>query len=388
MSAKPFQIQIEQEVLDDLRERLQHVRWPSQLGPGDWTTGIPIHALEPIVTYWKESFDWRKSEKELNRFHHFFCSVDGFPIHFIHERGIGPKPLPIILSHGWPDSFLRYQKIILALSDPGRYGGDPADAFDVVVPSLPGFGFSKSREGKSLNNLQIADLWVKLMAEHLGYPTFAAGGGDVGSGVSRYIAERHPEKIVGLHVTDIGIIRAILASPDNSLDAAELTYKREATQWMVQEGGYMTIQSTKPQTLSYALTDSPVGLAAWILEKFHGWSDPQGKLQTRDSWDELLTNITLYWITGTIGSSAHVYYNNSRGLTPLVKNNVPTGLALFPADILLPPEDWVRKNFAIQRLTHMPRGGHFTAWEEPELFVEDIREFFRPLRSRFDTVPS
>jgi microsomal epoxide hydrolase len=178
--------------------------------------------------------------------------VDGFPIHFIHKRGIGPKPLPIILSHGWPDSFLRYQKIILYLSDPRRYGGDPADAFDVVVPSLPGFGFSRLPEGKSLKNLQIADLWAKLMSVHLGYQTFAAGGGDIGSGVSRCIAERYPEKILGLHLTDIGIVRSILASPDDPLNAAELAYKREATQWMVQKGGYMTIQSTKPQTISYA----------------------------------------------------------------------------------------------------------------------------------------
>ena len=289
--------------------------------------------------------------------------------------------MPLILTHGWPDSFIRYQKIIPLLTDPVSYGGDPNDSFDVIIPSLPGFGFSSKPEHGGYNNSQVAGLWAKLMTEKLGYAQFAAAGGDMGSGVTRYLALNYSELLLGIHLTDIGIIRDLFTSIDeNSLSSAEINYKRKAQQWIAQEGGYMSIQSTKPQTLAYGLSDSPVGLAAWIMEKFHSWSDCKGNFENSFTKDELLNNIMIYWLTNTVASSARMYYENTHSLPSMNKIKVPTGLALFPADILLPPKEWAEKNLNIIHWSEMPRGGHFTAMEEPYLFVEDIRKFFRMIR--------
>ncbi len=383
MSIEKFHIQVPDEVLDDLKYRLEHVRWPGQLENSDWEKGTDINYLKSLISYWRDQFDWRAQEKKLNRFSQFRCNVDGIDIHFIHEKGKGPNPTPIILTHGWPDSFIRYQKIIPLLTDPASYGGDPKESFDVIVPSLPGFGFSSSCKHGGINNYHVSELWAKLMKEKLGYDKFAAAGGDVGSGVTRYLALNHPELLIGIHLTDIGIIRDLIASQDNSeLSEEELNYKKNAAQWISNEGGYMSIQSTKPQTLAYSLSDSPVGLAAWIIEKFRGWSDCNGNLDQKFSKDELLTNIMIYWITNSIGSSARIYYENTHSLPPMGLINVPTGIALFPADVILPPKEWAMRNLNITRWTTMPRGGHFTAMEEPELLAEEIREFFNPYRSK------
>ena len=383
MAVEHFHIQVSNEVLDDLKYRLEHVRWPDQLEDSSWERGTEISYLQSLVSYWREQFDWRTQEFELNRFSQFHCNVDGIDVHFVHERGNGPSPLPIILTHGWPDSYTRYRKIIPLLTDPASHGGDPEDSFDVIVPSLPGFGFSSRPEHSGMNNFCVSELWAKLMTEELGYGRFAAAGGDIGSGVTRYLALNHPELLVGIHLTDIGIIKNLMTSNDQvKLSEEELQYKRIAQEWISSEGAYMSIQSTKPQTLAYGLSDSPVGLAGWIIEKYRAWSDCNGDLRQIFSMDELLTNIMIYWVTNTVGSSARMYYENTHSLPPMGHIEVPTGIALFPADILLPPKEWAVRNLNIIRWTSMPRGGHFTAMEEPRLLAEDIRAFYRPFRTK------
>ena len=382
MTAERFSIQIPEDVLIDLKYRLDHIRWPDQLENVAWERGTEKGYLQSLVSYWREQYDWRAQEAELNRLPQFRCTVDGVDVHFIHERGIGPNPLPIILTHGWPDSFIRYKKMIPLLADPARYGGDPNDAFDVIVPSIPGFGFSGKPTVGGVNNSTVSELWAKLMTEELGYETFAAAGGDMGSGVTRYLAAIHPELLVGIHVTDIGIIRQLMTAHDEaSLSKEELQYKADVQKWIVEEGGYISLQATKPQTLAYGLSDSPVGLAAWIVEKFRSWSDQDCEFDKKFGNDELLTNIMIYWITNTIGPSAHRYFENTHSLPQLGRIDVPTGVALFPSDVLLPPREWAEKNLNIMRWTHMPRGGHFAAMEEPELLAEDIRAFFRQFRT-------
>lgn len=382
MSVNQFSIQIKQKVLDDLNYRLDHFRWPDQLKDSAWERGTEKEYLRSLVSYWRNHYDWRKEEYELNRLSQFHCDVDGIDVHFVHERGKGPNPMPIILSHGWPDSFIRYRKLIPFLTDPARYSGDPNDSFDVIVPSLPGFGFSGRPVHSGFNNFSISELWAKLMTEKLGYSKFAAGGGDMGSGVTRYLALNHPELLTGIHLTDIGIIRNLMMAQNLSdLSEEELTYKKTAQEWIAQEGGYMSIQSTKPQTLAYSLSDSPVGLAAWIIDKFHAWSDCKGDLRNIFTEDELLTNIMIYWVTNTAGSSTRIYYDNTHSLPPMGHIDVPTGIALFPADILIPPRCWAEQNLNITRWTRMPRGGHFTAMEEPKHMADDIRSFFRQFRN-------
>jgi len=382
MAVEKFHIQVEEKVLNDLRAKLGQVRWPDQMDGAEWEQGTELSYLQSLVAYWRDSFDWRQQEAKLNRLAHFRSKVDGLSIHFIHERGVGPSPLPIILTHGWPDSFTRYQKIIPLLTDPAGHGGDPMDSFDVIVPSLPGFGFSSRPNQRGVNSFQVAELWAKLMSKELGYQRFAAAGGDIGSGVTRYLAAAHPELLVGIHLTDIGILRDLLApSGRTDLSEEELRYRSIATEWIAREGAYMSLQSTKPQTLAYGLSDSPVGLAGWIVEKFRAWSDCGGDLGRSFTKDELLTNIMIYWLTGTIGSSTRMYYENSHTLPPLGHIDVPTGIALFPADILLPPKESAERRLQLSRWTSMPRGGHFAAMEEPELLADDIRAFFRPLRS-------
>lgn len=382
MAVEKFHIQVEEKVLNDLRAKLGQVRWPDQMDGAEWEQGTELSYLQSLVAYWRDSFNWRQQEAELNRLAHFRSEVDGLSIHFIHERGVGPSPLPIILTHGWPDSFTRYQKIIPLLTDPASHGGDPMDSFDVIVPSIPGFGFSSRPNLRGVNSFQVAELWAKLMTKELGYPRFAAAGGDIGSGVTRYLAAANPELLVGIHLTDIGILRDLLApSGRTDLTERELRYRSIATEWIAREGAYMSLQSTKPQTLAYGLSDSPVGLAGWIVEKFRTWSDCGGNLGRSFTKDELLTNIMIYWLTGTIGSSTRMYYENSHTLPPLGHIDVPTGIALFPADILLPPQESAERRLNIARWTTMPRGGHFAAMEEPELLADEIRAFFRPLRS-------
>lgn len=382
MEIHSFTVDIPEHVLDDLRDRLSHTRFPDEVEGTGWDYGTNLGYMKELVDYWLHTYDWRAREAELNTYHHFRTDIDGMGIHFIHERGKGPDPLPIILTHGWPDSFYRYYKIIPLLTDPAAHGGDPADAFDVIVPSMPGYGFSERPQDRGMTSARIADLWARLMTDVLGYERFAAGGGDIGSGVSQLLALRHPERVVALHLTDVGFFSLGADIPD--LSENEREYLDAIQQLWMQEGAYNMVQSTKPQTIAYGLNDSPAGLAAWIVEKFRSWSDCGGDIERRFSKDELLTNIMIYWATEAIGSSIRLYYENMHAL-PLSflkqRIDVPVGMAVFPKDFIPPPREWVERRLNVERWTEMPRGGHFTAMEEPDLFVRDIREFFRPLRA-------
>jgi len=308
-------------------------------------------------------------------------NVDGFGLHFIHERGKGKNPLPLLLTHGWPDSFFRFLKIIPLLTDPERHGGDAADAFDVIVPSLPGYGFSDRPRSKDFTRERATNLLARLMTDELGYKHFAAHGGDVGSGVTEMLALTHADALIGIHLLDIPYTH-LFSMAQEDLSEAEQKYLKAGQQWQMSEGAYAMLQATKPQTLAVGLNDSPAGLAAWIVEKFRAWSDCNGDIETRFSKDELLTNIMIYWATETIHSSFLPYYQG-RGDAPENANarvEVPTGVAIFPKDIDPAPRKFVERFFNIQRWTEMPGGGHFAALEEPELLAEELRAFFRPLR--------
>ncbi|GHO66904.1 multidrug MFS transporter [Ktedonobacter sp. SOSP1-52] len=382
MGKHPFTVHVPQAVLDDLKDRLARTRWPDEVGGAGWDYGTNLHYLKTLVDYWQHDFDWRAQEEKLNQFAHFRADIDGFGIHFIHERGRGPNPLPLLLTHGWPGSFFEMLKLIPLLTDPEGHGGDPADAFDVIVPSLPGFGFSDRPTVRGVATAQTAELWARLMRDVLDYSRFAAAGGDIGSGVTQRLALAHPGLLVGIHLTYLGANVPLPEQPD--LSEAEQRYLHAVQQWSLEEGAYSRLHATKPQTLAYGLNDSPVGLAAWITEKFRTWSDCDGEVERRFSKDELLTNIMLYWVPETIASSVRMYYENAHTLSrlqPGQRITVPAGVALFPKEIIIPPREWAERLLFVQRWTEMPRGGHFSAMEEPELLAEELQAFFRPLRA-------
>jgi len=389
MRVTPFEIRVPQPTLDDLRNRLERVRWADEIEDDGWDHGTGGPYLKALVEHWLTRFDWRQQEEALNRFAHFRADVDGFGVHFIHERGRGERPLPIVLTHGYPDSFVRFLKIIPMLSDPQAHGGDAADAFDVVVPSMPGYGFSDkpARDGFTFRT---GNLWHTLMTEALGYQQYAAHGGDWGSTVTEQLARSHGRSLVGVHLTDVPFWHLFQRPRDPS--RAERAFFDRNDKWIPKEGAYALIQGTRPYSLARALNDSPAGLAAWIVDKFHRWSDCDGRIETRFSKDELLANIMIYWATETIGSAFLPYYDftSSGPLTWMAEavkqwtgsSDVPAAFAIFPKDISQPPREWAERFFDVQRWTQMPSGGHFAAMEEPELLVEDIRAFFRPLRAR------
>ncbi|GCE28768.1 multidrug MFS transporter [Dictyobacter alpinus] len=382
MQKFPFTVDISQTVLDDLKSRLAQARWPDEVKGADWDYGTDLTYLKELVDYWQHTFDWRAQEEKINRLAHFRAEIHGSGIHFIHERGQGPQPFPIIITHGWPGSFFEQLKLIPLLTDPASHGGNPEDAFDVIIPSLPGFGFSDRPGVRGMNSTETAKLWALLMTEGLGYTRFAAAGGDIGSGVTQRLARAHPELLVGIHLTYIN--PSFLQPGQPNLSEAEQRYLQTIEQWSREEGAYSHLHSTKPQTLAYGLNDSPIGLAAWITEKFRAWSDCQGEVERRFSKDELLTNIMLYWVTQTLPSSIRIYYENAHAPLPLQPGQhieVPAGIALFPKELGSPPREWAERGLRVHRWTEMPRGGHFAAMEEPELLADDLRAFFRPLRT-------
>ncbi len=383
MAVEAFRIAVPQGVLDDLRDRLARVRWPDEVAGAGWDDGTDPGYLRCLVDYWRDGFDWRTQEARLNAFAHFRVDIDGLGLHFIHERGQGPDPLPLVLTHGWPDSFWRMLKLLPLLTDPAAHGGDPADAFDVIVPSLPGYGFSDRPRARGMNAARIAALWARLLTGELGYARFAAHGGDLGSGVTKQLALNHAAALVGIHLTDVPYPYRF-AVPREGVSDAERAYFAARERWQLAEGGYALVQGTRPQTLAYGLNDSPAGLAAWVVEKFRAWSDCDGDVERRFTRDELLTNLTIYWATETIGSSFRLYHE-ARANPPDDagrRTTVPTGIAIFPRDIVPAPREFAERFFDVRRWTAMPRGGHFAALEEPELLAADLRAFFRPLRGR------
>jgi pimeloyl-ACP methyl ester carboxylesterase len=378
---EPFTINIPDAELADLRERLAHVRWPGEIPDSGWDYGANLAYLKELVEYWRTQYDWRVQECRMNRWRHFRVTIDGQGLHFIHERGKGPKPIPLIITHGWPGSFYEFMEIIGPLTDPAAHGGDPADAFDVVIPSLPGYGLSAPTRDRRVNIARIADWFAALMTDVLGYARYGAQGGDWGAMVTSRLGFAYPQQLCGIHLNMV----AAAPHPANraNLSSAEQAWLKEVAAWRYEETGYQWIQGTKPQTLAYGLNDSPVGLCAWIIEKFRTWSDCAGNLEQSYTKDQLLTNVMLYWLTQTINSSTRLYYEDRHSPWRLGKEEkitVPTAIAAFPGELIRPPRAWAERAYNIQRWTEMPAGGHFAAMEKPQLLVEDIRAFFRELR--------
>ena len=379
MSGTVPMISVTDAELDELRTRLLSTRWPTAWPLGEWDAGAGVGELRRLVEYWATDYDWRVHEAAINALPSGRADIDGTPVHYLRFDGELPEALPIVLTNGWPSSFLELTELAERLATPSRHGGDAADAFTVIVPSLPGFAFSPQRP--SLTKFpQTHELWHRLMHDELGFGRYAAHGSDLGAGVTSRLAEAYPEEVVGIHLMAV----ANPATHDvASLTAEEKAYLDSLAAWAAEEGGYQHEQSTRPLTLSYGLADSPTGLLAWIIEKYRAWSDCGGDLSRRFSDDFLLTQASLYWFTQTISTSFRPYYEYGTGVTKRVECvTVPTAVALFPADLSQPPRSWAERTYNITRYTHMPRGGHFAAHEEPELLTSDITEFFRAYRQR------
>jgi pimeloyl-ACP methyl ester carboxylesterase len=384
---EPFAPQTAPAVLEDLRARLRATRWPDAPEDAGWSLGTDLAYLRELVAYWADGFDWPAQEAALGRLPRFRVPLGGLAIHFVHALAAAPDGsrerapvLPLVLSHGWPDSFWRYAKVIPLLTDPGAHGADPADAFDVVVPDMPGYGYSSRPGGPPPDSIAVADLWAGLMSA-LGYERFGAAGGDVGSHVSRYLGLNYPDRVAAVHRTDAGL-------PVFTGDPADLTPEERAwfdsvAAWGAAEGAYAAMHRTKPQTAAFGLTDSPAGLAAWIVEKLRAWSDCDGDVERRFTKDEILTNVMLYWLTGTIGSSMRMYRANAA--IPAAQHarrvEVPSGFSIFAGDVVRPPRAWLERTANVVRVTEPAHGGHFAPFEEPELYAEELRAFFRPYRA-------
>jgi len=360
---KEFHIHFDEEQINSLQSRIDSTRLPRVLENEKWALGTDSDYLTSLLNYWRNDYDWYRKERELNQYPQFTCELDGLSIHFFHVRSSCKGAKPLLLTHGWPDSFLRYVKAFPLLTD-----------FDLIVPSLPGFAFSTLPPKGFMNNAEVAVLWHKLMTEVLGYKEYAASGGDMGRGVTCYLATYYPHEVKGIHLTDVGMAGNLVTAADENLMPDELTYKHKATEWQRMEGAYINIQSTKPQSLAYALSDSPAGMAAWMVEKYHAWSD--WPLLTMD---DLCDSLTLYWITNTACSSIRAYHGNSFTLPPLGRVNVPTAIDAFPHDVLPVPKKWVEQNYPVIMYTEMSRGGHFTALEQPKEFSESIVQFMNEI---------
>lgn len=388
MTYEPYSISIPEADIADLRQRLQRTRLAPEFANDDWAYGTSGKYLAELLRYWASDYDWRRHERAINAYANFKTTIEGIPIHFIHEKGKGPKPIPLVLSHGWPWTFWDWHKVIGPLTDPGAYGGDPADAFDVVIPSLPGYGFSTPLEITGINFWRTADLWVSLMRDVLGYDKFAAGGGDWGALVTNQLGHKYAEHLIGVYVhlmVPLDVFNAPLPGMDDYAPE-EAAWRDRSQNFFARESGYSALQSTKPQTIAFALNDSPAGLAAWIVEKRRTWSDCDGDVERRFSKDELLTTLSIYWFTQSYGTSARYYYecvNNpwqpAHNGTPVVR--APTGVGVFQQEVVLMPRRWAERYYNLQHWTLMKSGGHFAPMEEPQALVEDIRKFYRTLRS-------
>jgi epoxide hydrolase len=374
-----YSIDIPQSALDDLNERLGRTRWPDELPGAGWDLGVPLEYLKDLTEYWAGTYDWRIQEKALNEFAQFNTIIDNQNIHFLHVRSAEPEALPLLITHGWPGSIAEFLDIIDPLVNPVAHGGDAADAFHVIAPSIPGFGFSGPTLETGWNTVRVAHAWVELMSR-LGYERYGAQGGDTGAMVSPELGRIDSDHVVGIHVNSLVTFPS--GQPDELKDLSGADQKRlELMQrWQNELSGYAILQSTRPQTLAYALTDSPVGQLAWIVEKFKDWTDPAAELpEDAVDRDNLLTNVSIYWLTATAGSSARLYYEGAKSWGQKGEpSGVPTGVAVFPMDVTIRPI--AEREHNIVRWTEFDRGGHFAAMEAPDLLVADVREFFRPLR--------
>jgi len=383
-AARPFTVHVSDAELDDLRARLAATRWPDPIPGAGWDYGTEVEWLRALCEYWADGFDWRAQEARLNEWPQYLVPVgeaEVLDVHCVHVAGVGPDPLPLVATHGWPSTSFEMHKIIGPLTDPASHGGDPADAFSLVVPSLPGYGFSAAPAARGVGVAQVADRWVELMAA-LGYDRFGAHGGDWGAAVTTELGARHPSHMIGLHLT-----MAPAPIDPSTLTPAQLAWWDEVQRYRDREWGYVHLQRTKPQTPAFALNDSPAGLAAWVLEKWWRWSDCEDERGTRDllrvyTRDELLTTVTIYWVTRTIGPSMRMYFESfgpGSTIAPPHRIDVPTGLSLF-RDPNAPPRELVEPWYDLRHYSVTERGGHFPALENPDAVVRELRDFFRPLR--------
>jgi len=378
---EPFKINVEESVLIDLKQRLANTRWPGEITDSSWQYGTNLAYVKELCDYWLNEFDWRAQEQRINSFSNFVASVSGLNVHFIYEKGKGPNSIPLIITHGWPSTFAEMVDIIPMLTDPASHGGNESDSFDVIVPSMPGYGFSEKPCSPGVNPRVIAQMWVDLMTETLGYEKFVAQGGDWGAAITTALGTNHSDSVDSIHLTMSSTGTDV---PEGvQLSADEKKFLQHRAWWQEEEGAYGHIQRTRPQTLTYGLTDSPAGLAAWIVEKWRVWSDCDGDIESRFTKDQLLTHLTIYWVTQTIESSIRLYYESGK-MEPVLpfgqKAKVPTSYAFFPVEISYPPREWLERFFDLKRYTKMTSGGHFAATEEPQLLVQDIRDSFRFLR--------
>ncbi|HXP84798.1 MAG TPA: epoxide hydrolase [Bryobacteraceae bacterium] len=381
---RPFKVKIPQATIDRILRRVREFRWPDRLDGNDWRYGVDWDYMKALAEYWTTAFDWRKAEANLNRYPQFLARVEDFDIHFYHVKGRGPRPIPLILTHGWPGSVFEFLEAIGPLTDPASAGGSVEDAFDVVIPSLPGFGFSSKPRGVPVGPPTTARLWHKLMTEVLGYAKFGAQGGDWGQAVTVQLARDYPDSLLGIHLNAAGAAAATDGEPPEEVRE----WLRSTNAYRTQELDYFNEQQHKPQTVAFALSDNPVGAAAWIVEKFKAWSDSGNNLDQTFSKDQILTDVMLYLVTETTGTGVWFYRGSADdrsmlGSTARGKVNVPTGFASFPKEMppLNPPRSVLAQTFNLVHYTKMPRGGHFACLEQPALFVEDVRLFFRKLRA-------
>ena len=375
---EPFTSHTDPDVLDDLRARLRVTRWPDAPLDAGWSLGTDIDYLRELVAYWSDEFDWPTQEAALNRLPRFRMTLHDLGVHFVHARAATQPAMPLVLTHGWPDSFWRYSKVTPLLTDPGAHGADPADAFDVVVPDVPGYGYSDAPVGPPIDSIAVAGLWAELMPA-LGYERFGAAGGDIGSHVSRYLALDYPDRVVAVHRTDAGI--PLFSGDPADLTPEEREWFASIAAWGAAEGAYGAMHRTKPQTAAVGLNDSPAGLASWIVEKLQGWGG--GDIERSFTKDEILTNVTIYWLTQSIGSSMRMYSANA-AIPPAQlarRVDVPSGFSIFHGDVVRPPRAWLERVTNAVYITEPARGGHFAPFEEPELYAQELRAFFRPYRA-------
>ncbi|MFT4607733.1 MAG: pimeloyl-ACP methyl ester carboxylesterase [Urechidicola sp.] len=378
-NCQPFKISVPDDTLDGIRHKVAAYPWHEMPNDGGWDYGANLDYMKEFADYWVNEFDWRKQEAAINRFPQFMAKVDGIDIHFIHEVGSGSSPKPLIISHGWPGSIVEFMKIIEPLAHPERFGGNVEDAFTVVAPSLPGFGFS-GRPPRPYGPRKMASVFNTLMTDALGYDSYIAQGGDWGGAISSWLGFEH-QACKAIHINIL-----TMRHPDGPQGPEEEAWEKQFELDQIMENGYRTQQATRPQTLSYGMMDSPIGVAAWILEKFNSWSDTDGdNVESAHTKDELLTNIMIYVITRTFNTASWIYYGRreegERILSPDGERvEVPTACALFPKEMLAwPPLSYVERIYNVQRWTEMPRGGHFGSMEEPQLIVDDVRAFVKSL---------
>ena len=381
---RPFKLSVPDADIADLKARLARTRFPDRAPGAAWAYGADPAYVRALCEYWRTTFDWRAHEARLNAFPQFKVPLAGIDLHYLNVPGKGPDPRPLLLLHGWPGSVIEFMRIIPMLTDPASHGGDAADAFTVIAPSLPGYGLSFTPDQKRFGIADIADCMAALMTDVLGHKRFAAQGGDWGAFTCSALGVRHPEKLIGIHLNLLSVNPAM--PPPANPTPEEQRYLDEVRAWAKEQTGYIQIQGTRPQTLAFAMTDSPAGLAAWIAEKFHAWTDHAGDFETAVDRDELLANISLYWFTGAIGSSFWPYYDRLHGPWPIPDGrtvDVPMGYAAFPREIRRPPRSIAARCYSdIRQWTPMPKGGHFAAMEQPEALARDVRAFFRGLSRR------